>query len=266
MSFTDLLRVEFKLVYGELIRRRSAFIAMVIYPYLFAGFTLFFGYAMGSPKAFIARVGVDPIVYMVTASFLLLSILVSVDDILWKPLNDQWIGTLPYIIASPVNRVAYYLSIPIPRLITIVLMGFTSIIPIYMIFYGIAGVYMGVFVLLLSLIGGLSMVTLAMTIAGIVHTIGESWRVLNIVRPILMILIGAYYPRFLMPLTGYILSYMIPSSHIVETIQRMLSGMGGNFYLLLAIAFTLALLYTPVGKHSIVFWEKKKVREGVKVS
>ncbi len=179
-------------------------------------------------------------------------------------MNDLWVGTLPYIIASPVNRVKLYFAIPLPRLTGVIIMGSTSIAPVYLWFYGLSGLIVSFIVIGLSILGGLLMITFAMAIAGLIHSMGESWRVLNIVRPILMILLGIYYPRFLMPLSGYILSSIIPSSHVVEAVQRILMGGYNNLHVLLVIAIVLALLYTPLGKNSIFYWEKKKAKEGVK--
>lgn len=266
MGFLELVIAEYKLVYGELIRRKSAFIAMIMYPYLFAGFVLFFGYTLGSPQEFQARLGINPVVYMITASYILMSMLAAVDDILWRPLSAQWTGTLPYIIASPVNRLEYYMAIPLPRLTALIIMGFTSITPIYILYYGSTGILYGLVIMGLSALGGLLMSLPAMVIASLVHLVGESWRVLNIVRPIMMILLGAYYPRFYMPLVGYIVSSLLPASHIVEFIQKLLSTMYSPSYILLVLATVIALLYTPLSARSIYLWERKKVREGVQVT
>ncbi len=81
MSYLELVKAEYKLVYGELLRRKSAFISLIMYPYLFTGFTLFLGYAIGSPQSFSEKIGVDPLIYLITASYLMFSILVAVDDI-----------------------------------------------------------------------------------------------------------------------------------------------------------------------------------------
>jgi len=266
MGLIDLIRAEFKLVYGELFRRRSALIAMIMYPYLFASFTLFFGYSMGSPESFRERLGVNPVIYMITASFLLLSLLSATDDLLWRPLSAEFDGTLPYILISPVNRLKYYVSIPIPRLTAVVVMGFTSLTPIYIYFEGFNGLIQSMFITFIALLGGLLMITPSMLIAGVVHRIGESWRALNIVRPIMMIFIGVYYPRAFMPLAGRIVSSLIPASHVVEFIQIFLSSTSRIEYLLLVLAITISILYAPFSERSIYLWERKKVREGVSIT
>lgn len=266
MGLIELIGAEFKLVYGEMVRRRSALIAMIIYPYLFASFTLFFGYAMGSPEAFREKLGVNPVIYMITASFLLLSLMSATDDVLWRPISAEFDGTLPYILVSPVNRLKYYVSIPIPRLTAIVIMGFTSLTPIYIYFEGFDGLCQSMIITAIALFGGLLMITPSILVAGIVHRIGESWRVLNIVRPIMMIFIGVYYPRVFMPLAGRIISSLIPASHVVEFIQIFLSSTGRIEYLLLVLALTISILYAPLSERSIYLWERKKVREGVSIT
>ncbi|MEM3927208.1 MAG: ABC transporter permease [Desulfurococcaceae archaeon] len=266
MSFRELVLAEYKLVYGELFRRKSALVAIIMYPYLFTAFTLFIGFAGGSREIFIERTGVDPVIFMLTASYTVMSMLSSVDDVLWRPLNDMFIGTLPYVIASPVNRLKLYFAIPLPRLTVLLIMGFTSLIPVYTFYYGLHGLAMGLLVIGIIVLGCLVTIPLAIALAGLVHSIGESWRVLNIVRPLLMILLGAYYPRVYMPFAGYLLSYMIPPSHVIEALQRILSGIYTGTYVLLVISILTSLMYLPVSGHSLRHWERKKVIEGVKTS
>jgi len=263
MSMLDLVRVEFKLVYGDLFRRKSAFITFILYPYIFTSFTLFIGYAVGSPRGFVERVGVDPVIYMITASYMLMSIFSSIDDLLWRPLLDLHIGTLPYIIASPVNRLKYYTAIPIPRLVAVLLLGFTSILPVYILYYGLEGVAVVFVVISILIVGCLTMVFFSIALAMSIHRVGESWRMLNIVRPVLMILMGVYYPRMFMPLASYILSSFIPSSHAVEAVQRFLMGMSSDIYILIVLAIAISFIYMPIGKISIREWEKSRVRRGV---
>lgn len=267
MSFASLLKAEFKLVYGEMVRRKSAFVAMALYPYLFAGFVLFAGYAGGSPQRFVERVGVDPVPFMVTASYMIMSILTCVDDVLWRPLSDYWVGTLAYVIASPVSRLKLFLAIPIPRLVLLLLTGLAGLVPVYVVHYGLAGPPLALVVMCIAALGALTMSTLSIAVAGVVHSVGESWRVLGVVRPILLILLGAYYPRTLMPAAARALSYLIPPSHAVEAVQRILLGAADRgVAMLLAASIAMAALYAPGSWRSIRYWERRKVAEGVRLS
>jgi ABC-2 type transport system permease protein len=261
-----MLRAEFKLEYNDVFRRKSVFISMLLYPYIFTAFTLLLAYAGGSPRIFEERFGVSPVIYLMTASYTLMSMLVSVDVLLWRPLFDEENGTLIYIIASPVNRLKYYLALPFPRYVEVLILGATSALPVYTYFYRLEGLVLGLLIISLIALGSILMIPFAIFIAGLVHRVGESWRVLNIVRPVLMILIGVYYPRFYMPLVGRVVSGVIPSAHIVEVIQAIVLNVNTDFYRLFAIAIALFILYAPIGRWSITSWEWKKVREGVKVT
>lgn len=266
MSYIDILKAEYRLVYSEMFRRKTALMMLILYPYIFAIFALFIGYAAGSPRVFVERMGVDPVVYMITASYMLMSILTGLDDLIWRPLFDTYIGTIAYIVASSVNRFKLYSAIPIPRLTLLIFMGFTSIVPVYTFYYGLSGFILGLVVMAMLVVGCLVMVPFAIVIASTVHRVGESWRLLNIVRPLVMVLLGVYYPRVLMPFAGYIISSLIPSSHIVEAVQRLLTGMQGNLFALFSVSFILAFMYTPVGQFTLKAWEYKKVKEGVKTT
>lgn len=266
MWFIEILRVEYKLVYAEMFRRKSMLVMMFLYPYVLTGFTLFIGYSFGSKQVFVEKTGVAPEVFMITASFIMLSMLASIDDMIWKPLMDLWHGTLPYIIASPVNRIMLYAAIPIPRLTAVMIIGSTSVIPVYTLYYGLNGFPTSLIVIGLASLGAIFMITPAMIVTGIVNTMGESWRVINVIRPIFMILLGAYYPRILMPLAGLIASYTLPSSYVVELIQAFLRNVTNtsNVLSLIGVATALFVIYAPGGSRSILLWEKKKVKEGVK--
>lgn len=264
MGFLDLVKAEYMLVYGDMFRRRSAFVTFIIYPYIFTAFTLFVGYAAGSPQAFINKVGVDPVVYMVTASYILMSLFAAIDDVLWRPLYDMHIGTLPYIIATPVNKLMLYTAIPIPRITAVLILGFTSVLPIYIVYYGLQGLITAFIIMVVLTLGCLTMIFFSIAIAASVHRVSESWRILNLVRPIMMILMGIYYPRMFMPLAGYIVSSLIPSSHVVEVIQRILMGIGSNIHIPIVLAIAVSFIYMPLGRSALTKWEKAKVREGVK--
>lgn len=269
MSFKDIVVAEFRFVYADVFRRKSVLLMFIMYPYILTAFVLLIGYSMGSASVFIERVGIDPVIFFIVAGFMLMAILGVGDDLLWRPLYDEWVGTLPYVMASPVSRIQHYLAIPIPRLVLVLISGSTSVVPVLIYYYGLHGFYEGLAVILMTGIASIMFTTLVMAIMGIVYGMGgENWRIINVLRPLFLILVGAYYPRYLMPLAGQIASWIIPSSHVVEAIHRIIAGMAGdlvNIFMLLGIATALFILYALPGVKSMVYWEKSKMREGVKV-
>ena len=269
MSFKELLKAELKFVYADVLRRKSVLLMFIMYPYILTAFVLLIGTSVGSPHVFIERVGVDPAVFFITSGFLLMTILGVSDDIFWKPIYDEMMGTQPYIISSPVSRIAYYAAIPIPRLILVIISGLSSITIVLTYYYGLNGLLESLAVLILAGLSAILFITPSMILTGIIFSYGgENWRVINVIRPLLLILIGAYYPRYLMPLATAVVSYLIPSSHIVEAIHRLITGFDAtivNILSLIGVGTALAILYTPFGLRSMVMWEVKKVKEGVKV-
>ncbi|RLG75687.1 MAG: ABC transporter permease [Thermoprotei archaeon] len=269
MGFIEILYAETRFVWAGLLRRKSALFTALLYPYILTAFVILVGSTMGSPQLFVVRVGIEPVPFFIVSSFMLMSIMGVVDDIFWKPLFDEFMGTLPYVIASPVDRVLYFVALPLPRLIIVLFIGLSSVLPVMIMYYGVAGVYEAVVVMLLAGFGALVFATLAMCITGALYIAGgETWRSLNVIRPLLMVLLGVFYPRWLMPLTAQYLSWALPPSHVVEAVHRMLAETTGNavqYFVLLGVATALAILYAPIGSTSIRAWERKKLREGISV-
>ncbi len=269
MGFRDIIAAEFRFTYADVFRRKITLVTFIAYPYILTILVLLIGYSLGSPTVFRERVGIDPMVFFILAGFTIMAIIGVGDDLLWRPLFDEWMGTLPYVMASPVPRIQHYIAIPLPRLILVLISGSTSIVPVLTYYYGLQGLVEGLLVMLLTGIAALFFTTIAILIMGIVYSLGgENWRIINIIRPLFLILVGAYYPRYLMPLTGQVISWLIPSSHVVEVIHRMISGLYSSpvdLLVLLGIATALFILYAPPGVKSIMYWEKTKMREGVRV-
>jgi len=268
VKLVDIIVAESRFVYAGLFRRKSALATTLLYPYVITAFVVLVGNAMGSAAVFVQRVGVDPVPFFIVSSFILMSVMGVVDDIFWTPLFDELNGTLPYIVASPVDRVVYFLAIPIPRLAIVLPIGVSSVVPVMLLYYGVAGLYESLAIMLLAALAALLFTTLAMAITGALYMAGgETWRSLNVIRPLIMVLLGAFYPRWLMPLAARALSWALPPSHVIEVIHRVLVGAPSatQSLALIGVATALALLYTPLGARGIHGWERRKMREGVRV-
>jgi len=267
-EFIELLKAEFMFVYGDVFRRKSLLLLIIIYPYMFTFFVLLLGSAMGSTRVFISKVGVDPVEFFIVASYVIIAVLSVTDDILWRPIYDENMGTLPYIISSPVSRIALYVSMPLPRLTITLVTGAATVLPVLTYYRGAEGALVALIVIGMAAAGGLLFSTLAMLIMGTIYSMsGESWRVLNVIRPLLMILLGAFYPRYLMPLGARVLSWVLPPSHPVAAIQLILvNGLSAEVQTaltLLGIGTALAVLYAPLGRSAVLAWERRKLRSGV---
>ncbi|MEL9909304.1 MAG: ABC transporter permease [Desulfurococcus sp.] len=263
----EIIRAEYMFVYGDVIRRKSALISLLAYPYMLTAFILGIGYGLGGLNTFTERTGADPILFYISGSYMMLSIMAVSDDLLWRPDFDHWMGTLPYVLLSPVKRVYRYVAIPLPRLTLVVLLGSTSVVPVFILLHGVPGLVESLAVVAMSVVASLSFIPVSLLIMGLLYrSTGENWRVLNIVRPLIMILLGVYYPRYMMPWVARLITYLIPSSSVIEVGQRLLTSFELDSYswILIGLATALTLIYLPIGVRSIVKWEGKLRVAGVK--
>lgn len=263
----QLVRAEMLLVYADLFRRKSLLIMYFLWPYMLTGFILMFGYLAGSPHAFIEKVSVEPPIFIAVGSYLVFSTLSVIDDIMWRPIYDENLGTLPYIVASPTKMSIHYISIPIPRFVVSAIMGAAALFPILVIYRGLEGFLMSLIIVLLSLLSVAVFVPLATALGlGLYIAGGENWRAINFLRPLLLIMMGVYYPRWLMSLPLYITTSLLPPAHCVEVVQRIVVGLAEvhRLSILLTLAVVLGILYNPAMLRAAKIWEVKKLGEGVK--
>lgn len=123
---------------------------------------------------------------------------------------------------SPVPKVILVLTMGIPRLLLNIILGFSSLMPIYFVLKGVQGITDSLIVIVLSFFSALTFSTLAVIFASLVLLSGGGWRVMNILRPLILVLSGVMYPRFLLLFFFFltkIITGFIPLSHNVEVIQ-----------------------------------------------
>jgi len=230
-------------------------------------FVLVIGYGLGGVSYFTERTGVDPVLFYVAGSFIMLSIMAVSDDLMWRPDFDHWMGTLPYVLLSPVKRMYRYIAIPLPRLTLVLLLGLVSVVPVFTLMHGLGGLVEALLVIGIGALASLSFIPVSLLVMGLLYrSTGENWRVLNIVRPLLMVLTGVYYPRYMMPWVARLVTYLIPSSNSVEAVQRLLATLGVDEYswMLIGLTVALAVIYLPIGVRSVLKWEGKLLKAGVK--
>ncbi|MEM2763956.1 MAG: hypothetical protein QXH74_06850 [Sulfolobales archaeon] len=262
-----LVRAEMMLIYADFFRRRMVMITYLAWPYMTTIFMLMIGYAVGSPRTFAERVGADPLLFLIVGSYLLFSSMSVVDDIMWRPIFDENAGTLPYIMSSPTGVVLHYVSIPIPRFVLSLVLGITTLFPVLAAFRGLSGVLVGMVVVAISIVSVATFVPLATALGlGLYIAGGENWRAINFLRPLLLILMGVYYPRWLMSLPLYIVSSLLPPAHCIEVVQKIVVGLVEipAITISLALALTLGLVYSPGMLRAARAWELRKLGEGVK--
>ncbi len=267
MGFREVLWAEWMAFYRDLMRRKSLVVSLLVYPYLLTVLFLVMGLAIGGLSSFTARFHVHPIVFFVTMSYLMLTILIGADTIMQRPASDMWAGTLPYIIISPLPRLWKYFAVALPPIAPFALQGLVSLLPVYAYYYGYEGVLVAIAIIAATLTASLLIIPVAMIITGISYSVSEEgWRIINIVRPLLLILLGIYYPRYLLPLVFRLATMIIPSSNIVELVQLILvnSLTTSTAGILIGLSIAVFVILLPLGSRTIGGWEERIRVRGVK--
>ncbi len=265
-NLLNVFRAEFMLTLTDITRRKLLLITMIAYPYVLAMFIVLIGSSVGSYSSFKLRLGMDPIPFFVMASYLMMTVLGVIDEVLWRPVHDSMIGTFTYVILSPINRVTFYLIVPLPRLALSTLLNAPTLLPIMLIYYGTLALLITGLVVSFALISAFLMISFSVLVLGtFYYLLGQNWRLLNIVRPLLLIVTGIYYPRYLMPLTLKLISTLLPSSSTVELLYRILLNVPTTTQYVLSligVATALALIYLPLSSLSVGAWVRKSLIRG----
>ncbi|RLG75847.1 MAG: ABC transporter permease [Thermoprotei archaeon] len=264
--FISLVRAEYMFVAAEIIRRKTILFALILWPYIIMAFIVLLGSSMGTMSYFQQKIGANPILFFITGSFLLIVSLIFFDEISSRFWYDEFIGTLPYIMIAPTSKTMLALAMGFPRLIINILVGLSSLIPVYFILKSFPGLVEALIVIALSIFSALTFSTLAIIFSSLVLISGGRWRVLSIIRPLIMLISGVLYPRFLLPLTIKFFTIIFPLANSVEAIQLFLVQEGLTAYslMLLGLATALALLYAPVSIRSLRIWEHRILIKGAK--
>jgi ABC-2 type transport system permease protein len=267
-SFLRQVKAEMLLVYAEVFRRKSILVMSVVWPYIMTAFMLTLGYVAGSPEVFVRRVGADPVLFLATASYILFSTLSVVDDVMWRPVYDEHAGTLPYVVSSPTSTVLHYAAIPVPRFTLSLVLGATFLLPVFTAREGFDGLLSGLIVVAVSLVAALTFIPLAVAVGlGLYSLGGESWRAINVIRPLFLVAMGVYYPRWMLSRVAYLVTALLPPSNCVEVVQRLVVRLGevNEVIIPLTLAVVLAVVQLYPMRRSARRWEIAKLREGVKV-
>jgi len=267
-AFLGLVKAEMLLVYAEVFRRKSILFMSILWPYVMTAFMLALGYAAGSPEVFLRRVGASPVLFLATASYVLFSTLTVVDDVMWRPVYDENAGALPYIVSSPISTVLHYAAIPVPRFTLSLVLGATFLLPVFTLQEGLDGLLSGLIVVAISVVAALTFIPVAVAVGlGLYSLGGESWRAINVIRPLFLVAMGVYYPRWMLSKVAYALTALLPPANCVEVAQRVVVGLGklNEVLLPLTLAVVLAILQMYPMRRSARRWEVTKLREGVRV-
>ncbi len=265
-EFSRYVSAEFLLFIRSLQSHKSVFVAVILWPYMLTLFILLLGTFIGSPQAFSRRLGgVDPVLYFLSSSAVLMISLVVMDDVCSKVLWDRELGTLDYVLSSVKSRVLYLLAVPVPHMTFSSLLFTATVAPALVLLKGVVHGVKLLFAIAVAALGAIAFAGFSMIIAGIVLALRESWSFLSMLRPLIMLVSGIYYPAYLMPLVLRAIAYTIPLTYTVDVIRLSVAletPESRIFLTAIAALIVMTLVYTPLGASVYSKLERRFLEEG----
>lgn len=196
---------------------RLYFISMFIWPYIMVGMIFALGTMYGSIEEYKYKLKVaDPALYLLSSSVVAMSSIVIVESVAGFALFNRWLGTLPYILLSPVKTPIILLVAGLPDSLLSPLLTVASVIPAAVYFEGWLGAGKALIVLLFIYLGMLPMLGFATLVGSVVLIVKEESNILNSLTPFILLVAGVFYPVEVLPVILQYISKIIPVTYVIE--------------------------------------------------
>lgn len=243
-----------------------AFMA-IVWPYLMAGFLLGLGLMLGSLNVYKERMDVaNPILYIIISSGILVSSLSIVDQAVASVLVHRWIGTLPYVMASPPG---FRLVIIFGPLLPSILSSFiviSAIMPAALLIEGVLGLGKVLVALAFIYLALFPLLGFSIIIAGITLILREETNIASFITPFMMILSGVYYPLTVLPLVLQYLARIVPVYYVVEAVKILAVYHIPPFnklFIIAGILFGLTIIYNTAAIPGVKYVEERVRSRGI---
>ncbi len=222
---------------------RWLFFTMFLWPYLMVGMLLVVGVMFGSMKEYASRMGVSsPGFFLLSASTVAMSSLGIVDAVAGFALYNRWLGTLNYIVLSPMRTTLIFLAAGIPDSLITMLITVTSVSPAVLYIGGLGGGLRLLLILLVMLVGMLPLLGLSVLAASLLLLVKEESNIINSIVPFMLLVSGVFYPVEILPGLLQAVSRAVPVTYVVRA-ARIASVFGGlRGAPLIAVFYSLLLL------------------------
>ncbi|MEB3851069.1 MAG: ABC transporter permease [Desulfurococcales archaeon] len=266
-SLRALLRAELAVQWWWLKNNRVMLLLSFAWPYMAVLVLLGMGYAYGSVENMAERLGVDePLVYLMAASMVAFAASGIIDNASGVAQWHRWLGTLPYVYASPHRFPVYLVVSGFAGSLFIAVTDLAAMLPGALLAGGpraSAGL-MAVFAVMI--LASLPLVGIAATAALLSLLAREEGNVLSFLNPLLLLLSGVFYPVEVLPRLLQALSALVPVRYVVEAARVASSFSGGPMRAVVVASYYLAamiVVYNTLSAHAVAALERGARRRGV---
>jgi len=207
-------------------RYPSWLFTLLFLPYMMTGLFCGVGYGIGGTefiRNFLQKTGTgDPVLYFTLGSVIFLVSTLVINDVGSSIRQEQLRGTFEYHYLSPASKVIIWLSYILPHNAISLIIASGSILPLLLIKTRDLSPLSLLITILVLIIGILPLFGIGMIIAALTIKFKEPWAITNILRAIISILSGFYYPLTILPHWLQLFSNILPTTHVTLILRDVL--------------------------------------------
>lgn len=260
-SWIDVFRAQLFSTIAWVKNNRYLFVSMFIWPYIMVSVVFALGTIYGNVEQYTARLGVsNPAIYLLASSVVAMSSLFIIEAVAGFTLYNRWIGTLPYIILSPIKTPVLLIIAGLPESLLSPLVTIAAIFPAAVYFEGIIGGGKTLLVLFMIYIGMLPMLGFSSLIASILLIVREESNILSSLSPFILLISGIFYPVEILPRVLQMLSIAVPTTYIVNASKLVATYLIPQAKLLMILLYglgALTIIYNILAMSAIGRAEKR---------
>ncbi|RLG51650.1 MAG: hypothetical protein DRN96_04800 [Thermoproteota archaeon] len=243
MTAVDVVKASLYLTYSWYKNNRVMLAMSLLWPYLMAFLVLALGSMYGSLSEFTRRMGVsNPVLYMLASSTVAFSSIAILEAAVGFVMYNRWLGTLQYIVLSPVKSKTLIAVAGIPDSMISAVVSVTAVAPAAAYFEGLHGALKAIAVLLLILAGMTPMLAFSVIAAAATLSVREETNVLAFLNPLILLLSGVFYPIEVLPRLLQLASKAVPSKYVIDAAKLVATYTTPEGKLLMLALYPLAAL------------------------
>ncbi len=216
-TMLDVFRAQLYSTYCWFKNNKWFMVSYFIWPYLMVLILLGLGSIMGSVDIYAERMKVaNPAFFLFSASAIALMSVAIVDATAGFALHNRWIGTLNYIVLSPIRLSKLFVAAGLPESLLSAVFSVMAVAPAAIYFEGLVGGLKLLLVLLVMIAGMLPLVGLAVLAGSLLLILKEESNIISSLNPLILLLSGVFYPITVLPEFMQFMSTFMPTKYVVD--------------------------------------------------
>lgn len=266
MGFKSVFKADTMLRLWWLKNNRVMALLELVWPYTIIIVLIGLGTSYGSLENFKRALGIeDPILYVFASSSVAFAAVGIIDNSAAVAQWHRWLGTLPYIMTSPLKLSTYVIASGLSLSVLTVAMEYAVLLPGVLYFSGLEGLPRIGLVLAFLLLGMMPLVAIGGVAAMASLMVREEGNVMAFLNPLLLLLSGVFYPLEVLPRLLQLLSKAVPVSYVVDAAKAaatLQEGVARDLFIVAYLIAAMIVVYNIAGLGFLGGLERATRRRG----